>query len=1202
MDGEEVELEYCEDGHRPGKTQEKTQLASNLNKASSKFMCTYDDLLPPLWCQRAYDYAVSRQGKPWGVYILTKEAKAYESIDAEAIWKAGDVERAFGIIATRKLVLERGIAFVKEDLERIHGTVVWCLMSGLNQPIEYHIDYAELYRYETNVIHPPLYAGTCHISDLQDGDIEGGDFCANMDGLAHYRQFGYKGKLVGGSDSIKMDLNKSPSWQKVRYKYNRGIFHDGDLPHLSTPVTSIKDGKKRVIFGFNCFTKIVGECCERAPEHSNAFNRTIKLYQAMSSGVNQLEAQNKVSKNDSDGTSTSKQSIKNEKKGGISAKDILASPALSKLILLAAKNKKKLDKEIEDALKMDIAGKSQSKDSLDGEIKNDMQEDKMHFGAVALIATIILSVYISSASPSIAGGDSGELVAEGCTMGIAHPPGYPVFTLIVYVVKRILLLIDIYPHVAYSVNILSCALTAGAAYFMGCTVLLALPSDYGDEDHKNKSLKRSPIYFINMSGAIVAMGLFSFSPLIWQYAVTAEVFPLNTFLSSLILYLVLLFSKSGKFQYAIFGAFICGFSLCNQHTIILYEAPLILWMFILLRSLIMKNPMVLIYLGLSFTAGLLPYLYLPLSAILYPESKGGSWGDTSSFEGFLHHFLRRDYGTFQLFSGATGKSAEGFSTRTMAYLNDITYTQGLYIAPILACFGILCWRRHFFSNSVKYTAKKTSKNAKSKSKNLTIEFGDSFILLNEANMTPYVILFTQLFYFAVFHNLANLPLGDKLLFGVHQRFWMQPNVLLFIWCGIGFNEIVRIVYHFCSFLFNNDSASFLSMLKSMCMPKNFDEYSLRKRKLNKLFQNSICGIAIFLALLIVLLQYQKWHSISDQSTAYYFRDYAKAILDPLPKKSIVLINYDMQWTALRYMTQCEGYRNDITLINLSMMTYAWFSTKRNSFPKLKFPGTHLAAPNSVLVLKGDEKGDKAFTLRQFLDSNIKKHAIFLGGKLTHDDMTLSQQYDHVPTGLLTRFVPMNQAPNGTIYNAVTHTNWQKVSKSLSRLPDIEKYSEETWEWTIGRDFKDRVGDTAAYMLSSAIVSAKDDADPIISAVYWLESAIALEIGSGHKPSSPLLKNAGLGHLHLIQNSKLSTEILLPIPNDTFNTLGTINWPTLNDNPEQDWKKWCSDRFMTLWGEFLRRPDAKKDNQYSALKRMFDEVVAKSKPKNDKIKK
>ena len=35
-------------------------------------------------------------------------------------------------------------------------------------------------------------------------------------------------------------------------------------------------------------------------------------------------------------------------------------------------------------------------------------------------ALIFAAIYLFTLSPSIAGGDSGELVAEGCILGIAH--------------------------------------------------------------------------------------------------------------------------------------------------------------------------------------------------------------------------------------------------------------------------------------------------------------------------------------------------------------------------------------------------------------------------------------------------------------------------------------------------------------------------------------------------------------------------------------------------------------------------------------------------------------------------------------------------------------------------------------------------------------------------------------------------------------
>lgn len=55
---------------------------------------------------------------------------------------------------------------------------------------------------------------------------------------------------------------------------------------------------------------------------------------------------------------------------------------------------------------------------------------------------------------NFSGGDSGELVAEGCILGTAHPPGYPLLTMLVYMLKEWLpLSLEVYP-VAYRINVL----------------------------------------------------------------------------------------------------------------------------------------------------------------------------------------------------------------------------------------------------------------------------------------------------------------------------------------------------------------------------------------------------------------------------------------------------------------------------------------------------------------------------------------------------------------------------------------------------------------------------------------------------------------------------------------------------------------------------------------------------------------------------
>lgn len=48
--------------------------------------------------------------------------------------------------AARSLIIGHGCNIIGKDIKNIHGIVVWCLISDIKHAVEYHIDYAELYR------------------------------------------------------------------------------------------------------------------------------------------------------------------------------------------------------------------------------------------------------------------------------------------------------------------------------------------------------------------------------------------------------------------------------------------------------------------------------------------------------------------------------------------------------------------------------------------------------------------------------------------------------------------------------------------------------------------------------------------------------------------------------------------------------------------------------------------------------------------------------------------------------------------------------------------------------------------------------------------------------------------------------------------------------------------------------------------------
>lgn len=62
-----------------------------------------------------------------------------------------------------------------------------------------------------------------------------------------------------------------------------------------------------------------------------------------------------------------------------------------------------------------------------------------------------------------------------------------------------------------------------------------------------------------------------------------------------------------------------------------------------------------------------------------------SWGDTASLSGFLHHFLRREYGTFQLAADVEDKV--GFVGRLIVFLKESL--RETWIAPPIALYCVV---------------------------------------------------------------------------------------------------------------------------------------------------------------------------------------------------------------------------------------------------------------------------------------------------------------------------------------------------------------------------------------------------------------------------------------------------------------------------------------------------------------------------------
>ena len=380
-------------------------------------------------------------------------------------------------------------------------------------------------------------------------------------------------------------------------------------------------------------------------------------------------------------------------------------------------------------------------------------------------AIIAFIIYVSTTSSDIAGGDAGELVAEGCQLGTAHPPGYPLYVLIIGAVVRIASFIDDtwFPDdrtmkPVYWVNVTSCLFGAISTGLISSIVF-----------RLTKSSENNNLAF-RVSCAISSSLLCAFSPLMWKYNKEAEVFALhNLFVSAILFALVIYEDKiiernrsmatsicyNNDVTMIIIGAFLCGLSMTNQHTSILLILPV--FGYVCFRSSLFQRPGLLMASAAAFLLGMSPYIALPIMASLHPHA--GSWGDVTSVGGFFHHFLRRDYGTYQLFSGDDSGS-EGMVVRTISWVNDFAFSQLCH--PLLFVFlvlGVLKSLSDGTNNRTRH-AKITKKTKKSMQlKHHTIP---------GKNRSGRVVIFSLAFYLIVFHSLSNLPLSNPLLFGIHQ--------------------------------------------------------------------------------------------------------------------------------------------------------------------------------------------------------------------------------------------------------------------------------------------------------------------------------------------------------------------------------------------------------------------------------------------------
>ncbi len=229
-----------------------------------------------------------------------------------------------------------------------------------------------------------------------------------------------------------------------------------------------------------------------------------------------------------------------------------------------------------------------------------------------LVFFVVLAAYVLTAAPTIGPIDSGELTLVIKTLGIAHPTGYPLFTLL----GKIWVTLMFWGDLAFRLNILSAVIGACSA------ALLFL------------ILRESGIRLeLSIAGSI----LWAFSPVVWDQATMLEVYGLTSLFGLLLIWLSLRYKEKKEYRLLALIAFLAGLGLGNHLSLLWYWPGVMIIVFN--RSTVTSWKKILL-LGLFFVLGLSVYLYLPLRSINGPLL---NWGDPSNWPRFLSHVTGRQY-------------------------------------------------------------------------------------------------------------------------------------------------------------------------------------------------------------------------------------------------------------------------------------------------------------------------------------------------------------------------------------------------------------------------------------------------------------------------------------------------------------------------------------------------------------------------------
>lgn len=243
-----------------------------------------------------------------------------------------------------------------------------------------------------------------------------------------------------------------------------------------------------------------------------------------------------------------------------------------------------------------------------------------------LTFAITFITYILTLAPDVTFTDAGELAAVAATLGVAHPTGYPLFTLL----GHLWTMLPLPGTVIYRMNLFAAVCTAASAGVFAILVRYFLTL------LAQKAGRPAPKALIVLASSL----LYGFGLTIWEQALSVEVYSLQLLLFTTIIYLFLraIGGQTENRPALLTWAFVLGLGFANHGTTILL-APAMIYLYFWRpsggRPNFAARSKTIALLAVPFVLGLSVWLYLPLHAASDPTFNWG--GVHRSFDKFWYH-------------------------------------------------------------------------------------------------------------------------------------------------------------------------------------------------------------------------------------------------------------------------------------------------------------------------------------------------------------------------------------------------------------------------------------------------------------------------------------------------------------------------------------------------------------------------------------